>query len=169
LSPSPIGFGIVGLGMIADFHAQAIAASNGGRLVAIATRNADKRRAFAQKHHVPATVTSVEELVARPDIDVVCITTPTGAHLEPALAAIRAGKHLVIEKALEITTERVDAILSAAEAAGVKVAPIFQTRFARRAPVEGRARGGAVRPARARERLREVAPLGAVLHRRLSR
>ncbi len=127
--PSPLGFGIVGLGMIADFHAQAIAASDGGRLVAIATRSAEKGRAFAQKHRVPVVTASVEELVARPDVDVVCITTPTGAHLEPALAAIRAGKHLVIEKALEITTERVDAILHAAGAAGVKVAPIFQTRF----------------------------------------
>ena len=128
-SPAPLGFGIIGLGMVADFHAQAIAASNGGRLVAIATRSAEKGRAFAQKHRVPVTVASIEELVARPEVDVVCITTPSGAHLEPALAAIRAGKHLVIEKALEITTERIDEILRAAEAAGVKVAPIFQTRF----------------------------------------
>ena len=131
--PSPavptLGFGIVGVGMIADFHAQAIAASTGGRLVAVATRNADNARAFAQKHRVPFTTTSVDELVARPDIHVVCITTPTGAHLEPALAAIRAGKHLVIEKALEITTERIDEILRAADAADVKIAPIFQARF----------------------------------------
>src|SRR5882724_6373222 len=126
---SPIGFGIVGLGMIADFHAQAIAQVMGARLVGVASRNAENARAFAQKHGVPFSTSSVEELVSRPDISVVCITTPSGAHLDPALAAIRAGKHLVVEKPIEITTERVDELLGAAEAAGVKVAPIFQARF----------------------------------------
>jgi len=129
VSPSPLGFGIVGVGMIADFHAQAIAHTVGGRLVGIATRNAETARTFAAKHAVPFATTSVAELVARPDIHVVCITTPSGAHLEPALAAIRAGKHVVIEKPIEITTERADEILRAADAAGVVVAPIFQGRF----------------------------------------
>ena len=102
---------------------------HGARLIGVATRNADSGRAFAQKHGALYATTSVGELVARPDIQVVCITTPSGAHLEPALAAIRAGKHVVIEKPLEITTERADEILRAADAAGVWVAPIFQGRF----------------------------------------
>ena len=124
-----LGFGIIGVGMIADYHAQAIAAATGARLVGIATRSAENARAFAAKHGVPFATTSVAELVARPDIAVVCITTPSGAHLEPALAAVRAGKHLVVEKPIEITTERADELLRAAEAAGVKIAPIFQARF----------------------------------------
>ncbi|HUR57416.1 MAG TPA: Gfo/Idh/MocA family oxidoreductase [Opitutaceae bacterium] len=127
-SPS-FGFGIIGVGMIADYHAQAIAATNGGKLVGIATRNADNARSFAQKHRVPVATTSVDELVARPDIHVVCVTTPSGAHLEAALTAIRAGKHVVIEKPIEITTERADVLLDAAAKAGVQVAPIFQARF----------------------------------------
>ena len=126
---SPLRFGIIGVGMIADFHAQALAHTQGGRLVGIASRNADNARAFAAKHGVPFATTSVAELVARPDIDVICITTPSGAHLEPALAAVRAGKHLVVEKPIEITTERADELLRAADAAGVKVTPIFQARF----------------------------------------
>ena len=128
-SPSPLGFGIIGVGMIADFHAQAIAQSKGGRLEGIATRNADNARAFAQKHNVAFSTTKVDELVARPDIQVVCITTPSVAHLEPALAAVRAGKHVVIEKPIEITTERADELLCAADAAGVNVGSIFQARF----------------------------------------
>ena len=127
--PTPLGFGIFGLGMVADFHAQAIAHVTGARLVGVATRNADKARAFAQKHGVPFAGVTIDELVARPDVDVVCITTSSGAHLAPALAAIRAGKHVIIEKPLEITTERADEILRAAEVAGVQVAPIFQGRF----------------------------------------
>lgn len=128
-STSTLGFGIIGVGMIADFHAQAIAHTHGGRLVGVATRNAENAQAFARKHGVPFATTQVAELVARRDVDVVCITTPSGAHLEPALAAVRAGKHVVVEKPIEITTERADELLRAAEAAGVKVAPIFQARF----------------------------------------
>lgn len=126
---STFGFGIVGVGMIADYHAQAIAHSRGGRLVGVATRNADTARAFAAKHGVAFSTTSVDELVARPDIDVVCVTTPSGAHLEPALAAVRAGKHVVVEKPIEITTERADELLREADARGVRIAPIFQARF----------------------------------------
>jgi predicted dehydrogenase len=128
-SPAPLGIGIFGLGMVADFHAQAIAHVQGARLVAVASRNAEKARSFAQKHGAAFAGTTIGELVARPDIDLVCITTPASAHLDAALAAIRAGKHLVIEKPLEITTERTDEILRAADAAGVKIAAIFQGRF----------------------------------------
>lgn len=129
MSPRTYGFGIIGVGMIADFHAQAIAHARGGKLVGIATRNADNARVFAAKHAVPFATTRVEELVARPDIDVVCVTTPSGAHLEPALAAVRAGKHVVVEKPIEITTERADELLREADARGVRIAPIFQARF----------------------------------------
>ena len=128
-SPAPLGFGIIGVGMIADFHAQAIAHTTGGRLVGVATRNPENARAFALKHNVPFATTSVDELVARPEIQVVCVTTPSGAHLEPALAAVRAGKHIVVEKPIEVTTERADELLRAADATHVKVAPIFQARF----------------------------------------
>src|SRR5688572_16789647 len=128
-SPTTLGFGIIGVSMIADFHAQAIAHTHGGQLVGVATRNAENARTFAQKHKVPFATTSVDELVARPDIHVICITTPSGAHLEPALAAVRAGKHVVVEKPIEVTTERADELLRAADAAGVKVSPIFQARF----------------------------------------
>jgi UDP-N-acetyl-2-amino-2-deoxyglucuronate dehydrogenase len=128
-TPPSLGFGIVGIGMIADFHAQAIGSLAGAKLIGVATRNAEKARAFAAKHHAEFATTDIAALVARPDIQVVCITTPSGSHLEPALAAIRAGKHVVIEKPIEITTARADEILRVADAAGVRVAPIFQARF----------------------------------------
>jgi predicted dehydrogenase len=124
-----LGFGIVGIGMIADFHAQALARVKGARLVGVASRNIDHARSFAQKHGSVFATPDVAELAARPDVDVVCVTTPSGAHLEPALAAIRAGKHVVVEKPIEINLERTDRLLQAAVEAGVKVAPIFQARF----------------------------------------
>lgn len=124
-----LGFGIIGLGMVADYHARAIAASQGGRLVAVAGRSREKAEVFAARHGAAFATDAVEALLARTDVDVVCITTPNAAHLEPALAAARAGKHLVVEKPIEVTLERVDAIIAAAESAGVKLAPIFQSRF----------------------------------------
>ncbi|HVT74455.1 MAG TPA: Gfo/Idh/MocA family oxidoreductase [Lacunisphaera sp.] len=128
-TPAPLGFGIVGLGMIADFHAQAIAQLAGARLVGVATRSPAKAAAFAAKHGVPFHTTDLAALLAQPGLDIVCITTPSAAHLEPALAAIRAGKHLVVEKPLEVDLPRTDEILRAAEVAGVRIAPIFQGRF----------------------------------------
>lgn len=124
-----LGFGLIGVGMIAEFHAQAITASRGARLVGVASRNTDNAKQFAVKHGVEFWTASLTQLLERPDIHIICITTPSGAHLEPALAAIRAGKHVVIEKPLEITTDRADQILAAAQSAGVRVAPIFQARF----------------------------------------
>lgn len=127
--PEPLGFGIVGLGMISNFHAQAIAQLQGAKLAGIASRDPQKAAAFAQKHDVAFHTANIEELVARPDIQVVCITTPSGAHTAPALAAIRAGKHVIIEKPVAATTEETDELIAAGEKARVHIGAIFQGRF----------------------------------------
>ena len=129
MSSSPLGFALVGTGMIAGYHAQAIAQTPGAKLVGVVSRSAEKGRAFAAKHNIPVLTATVEEMVGRPDVHVITVTTPSGAHLDPALIAIRAGKHVVVEKPLEITPARVDQITAAADQAGVKVAAIFQGRF----------------------------------------
>ncbi len=129
-----IGFGIVGTGMIANYHAKAIKAlseKNDIRVVGALDSVLDRARDFAQKNDVPFYTDSAEAFFANPDIQIVCITTPSGAHLEPALQAIRAGKHLIVEKPLEITVERVDRLLAEARKANVKVAAIFQARLSR--------------------------------------
>ncbi|MBS1227099.1 MAG: oxidoreductase domain protein [Proteobacteria bacterium] len=133
-----IGFGIVGTGMIANYHAKAISALSAThdiRLVGALDSAPGRARDFANKNDVPFHTDSAEVFFANPDIDVVCITTPSGAHLEPALQAIGAGKQLIVEKPLEITVERVDALLDAARQANVKVAAIFQARLSRGARV----------------------------------
>ena len=128
-SSAPLGFGILGLGLIADFHARAIAAAAGARLVAVCGRSPEKTQALAATHGADFATTDFSAFLAHPGLDVVCITTPSGAHLEPALAAARAGKHLVIEKPIEITLPRIDELLAATTAAGVTLMPIFQSRF----------------------------------------
>jgi UDP-N-acetyl-2-amino-2-deoxyglucuronate dehydrogenase len=129
---TPIGFGLVGVGMIANYHAlaiKALAAQQNLRLIGVLGRRIEAARDFAHKHEVPFYTDDPAAFFARPDIQVVCIVTPSGLHLEPALQAIAAGKHLIVEKPLEISVERVDTLLGAARTAGVKVAAIFQARF----------------------------------------
>lgn len=129
---NPIGFGIVGVGMIAAYHARAIkaaAAENNLKLVGVTGLNAANVERFAAEHEVPFHSTDIDAFLAQPGLQVVCIATPSGAHLEPALAAIRAGKHLIIEKPIEITPERADILIAAAREAGVQVSAIFQARY----------------------------------------
>ena len=126
---SPLGFAVVGTGMIAGYHCDAVARTEGARMVGVVSRSPEKGRAFAERHSVPLVTATVGEMVRRPDVDVVIVTTPSGAHLDPALVAIEAGRHVVVEKPLETTPERADRVIEAADRAGVKVATIFQGRF----------------------------------------
>src|SRR5690606_28054169 len=72
---------------------------------------------------------SLEQMLADPEVDAITICSPSGAHLEPALAAAAAGKHIIVEKPLEITTERCGQIIRAAANANVKLGVTFQSRF----------------------------------------
>ncbi|HHN46547.1 MAG TPA: Gfo/Idh/MocA family oxidoreductase [Planctomycetes bacterium] len=127
-SRSGFGFGIVGCGMIADFHARAIQAMKGGRLVCVHDCIPRSAQRVGETFAVP-WYTDLKKFLKHPGLDVVTIATPSGAHLEPSLAAIKAGKHLAIEKPLEVTLERCDRIIDAAGRAKVKVAGIFPSRF----------------------------------------
>src|SRR5262249_47416375 len=66
---------------------------------------------------------------ADPAVNVVTICTPSGAHMEPAIAAAKAGKHVIVEKPLEVTLSRCDAIIKECEKAGVTLSTIFPSRF----------------------------------------
>jgi UDP-N-acetyl-2-amino-2-deoxyglucuronate dehydrogenase len=123
-----VGFGIIGLGMISNFHARAIQEIKGAKLVAAYSRSADKATEFAAKYNCQP-YDNLQAMLDNPAIQVVTICTPSGAHLELAIAAIRAGKHVIVEKPLEITLKRCDQILKEAEKAGVIVSTIFPSRF----------------------------------------
>ncbi len=124
------GFGIVGAGMIARFHAKAIADVEGAELVACFDTFPAAADKFAEETGCKA-YHDLDAMLADPDVTVATIGTPSGAHLEPAVAAARAGKHVIVEKPLEITLDRCDAIIEACETAGVKLSTIFPSRFHR--------------------------------------
>lgn len=121
-------FGIIGTGMIGNFHAMAIRAMAGGELAGAADSNPERAAAFAERHEARGYA-SVAAMLADPQIDIVTIGTPSGAHLDPALAAIEAGKHVIVEKPLEITVERIDRMVTAARKKGVTVSAILNRRF----------------------------------------
>lgn len=121
-------FGIIGNGMIAGFHARAIRAMSGSELVGVAGRDPAGAARFAAAHGT-RSFSSVEAMLASPEIDIVTVATPSGAHFEPAMAALAAGKHVLIEKPLEVTTARIDAMIAAADASGCTLSAILNRRF----------------------------------------
>lgn len=125
-----LGFAVVGCGMIARFHARALAEVPGAKLVALVSRHEANARTVAEAVENPCAIYSdLKPALARRDVDVVIVTTPSGAHLEPAVAAAEAGKHVVVEKPLEITLERCDRIIDACDRRRVKLCTIFPSRF----------------------------------------
>jgi len=122
------GFGIIGCGMISEYHARAIAELENGELRAVSSRSETNAKKLTDAYGVPWDA-DYRSLVERPEVDIVCVCTPSGAHLEPALAASQAGKHVVVEKPLEVTLERCDRLIAACEENGVQLCAIFPSRF----------------------------------------
>lgn len=123
-----VGFGIIGTGMIARFHALAINEISGAHVAGCFNHTAEKAEAFAQEYGGRAC-TTLEELLADESVQVVTICTPSGAHLDPAVQAAKAGKHVIVEKPLEITLDRCDEIINTCDQHRVRLATIFPSRF----------------------------------------
>jgi UDP-N-acetyl-2-amino-2-deoxyglucuronate dehydrogenase len=124
----PHGFGIVGTGVIAATHAAAIAAVPGARLVAVTDVVPERAIEFAESRGCTAEP-SLDALLARDDIDVVSVCVPSGLHAEVGIQAAVAGKHLVVEKPIDVSLAAADRLIDAAEAAGVVMTVISQHRF----------------------------------------
>ena len=122
------GFGIVGAGVIAAMHADAIAALPGARLVAVTDVAAGAAAAFAAARGCAAEP-DLDALLARDDVDVVCVCVPSGLHAEVGIRAAKAGKHLVVEKPIDVTLAAADRLIEAARTAGVALTVISQHRF----------------------------------------
>ncbi len=122
------GIGIVGTGMIAKHHARAISEADNLHLAAIASREQKRADELASELGCKG-YGDLRAMLEDPEVSIVSICTPSGAHLEPAVAAAEAGKHIIVEKPLEISLERCDEIINAAAKHGVQLGGIFQSRF----------------------------------------
>jgi len=138
----PLRFAVIGCGAIARMHLEAISGIPEAELSIVVCRNEAKAREI-EKEFGCRIVKDPIEAATDPGIDAVDIITPSGSRRDIAVAAAGAGKHVIMEKPLEITTDRVDDMLRACEEAGVKCAGIFQFRykpawiFAKKAVTEG--------------------------------
>ena len=121
-------FGIIGAGLIADFHARAIADIPNARLIGCCDKIQDRAGKLAKKHDARA-FENYEQMLKNNDIDIVTIATPSGFHMEPTIAAAEAGKHVICEKPLEVTLERIDAMIEAHVKSGTRLGGIFPYRF----------------------------------------
>ena len=121
-------FGIVGAGLIADFHAKSIADIPNAKFTGCCDVVQDKASKLAKEYDARA-FESYEEMLKSDDVDIVTIATPSGFHKEPTVAAAEAGKHVLCEKPLEVTLERIDAMIEAHEKSGTRLGGIFPYRF----------------------------------------
>ena len=122
-----IGIGILGGGNISDTHARAALEIPGVEIVAVYGGNAQRTRALSDRYGGTA-YTDLDEFLSHEGLDVVLIGSPSGLHAEQAAAAAVRGIHVLCEKPLDVTTEKIDALLETVDRAGVKLGVFFQNR-----------------------------------------
>lgn len=127
-SRKPIRFAIIGAGMISQLHAKVLADMPDAELVAICSRDSERAKSVTDPFGGEPT-TDYEGLLARDDIDAVSICTASGEHANFGIPAAQAGKHVLVEKPIEISLEKADALIDACTENSVKLGVIFQLRF----------------------------------------
>lgn len=128
MSDNVIRFGILGCGTIARFHADAIGSLVDAELVGCTSVIREEALQFSEKYNIKAYA-DYETMLADPNIDAVCICTPSGFHADNALQALRAKKHVVLEKPMAFTREQTREICAEVEKSGCKLTVICQLRF----------------------------------------
>ncbi len=128
-SSSRVRFGIIGCGAIGPTHAAAIGQLPDAEVVAVADLNAERAASVGKKFSVTRVYRDERELIADPDVDVVCVCTPSGMHADMTVAALTAGKHVIVEKPMDISLEACDRMIDAQRKSGRKLSVICQHRF----------------------------------------
>ncbi|MGG4095752.1 Gfo/Idh/MocA family protein [Paenibacillus lautus] len=139
----PVRFGIIGCGIIADIHAQGILNTEEAVLAAVFDTKRESAVKLTAKYGGDICDT-LEELLAREDVEVICICTPSGMHAEQTAMVARAGKHVLAEKPMAIKLDDVERMIEVCAENGVLLATVFprrmspQARYARQVIQEGR-------------------------------
>jgi len=125
----PIRFGIIGCGGIGPTHAGAVNQIEGARLVAVADTVRERAEAVAAKYGAARVYADHRALLDDPEIDAVCVCTPSGTHADIAIDALQAGRHVVVEKPMDVSVEACDRLIAAEDASGKVLTVISQHRF----------------------------------------
>ena len=123
-----IEFAVVGAGVIGRTHVESIQKIDDAKLAMIYDKDIEKAKKLAEELKLP-WCSDFHSLLNNKNIDVVNICTPTGFHAEPAIAALESGKHVIVEKPMEINLERTDKMIQAANKANRFLGVIFQYRY----------------------------------------
>ncbi|HRL49277.1 MAG TPA: Gfo/Idh/MocA family oxidoreductase [Propioniciclava sp.] len=122
-------WGILAPGGIASAFASALAAHTTQRIVAVGSRSAARAQTFAREHGIGVAHASYEALLDDPNVEAVYVASPHSRHAEQALAAISAGKHVLVEKSFTQDARQAAAVIDAARAAGITLMEAMWTRF----------------------------------------
>ncbi len=128
MTQNELGFAILGAGMVAEYHLNAIqeCADLGARLVGVGHYNPARYEEISQRFGAPAQ--SYDELLADPAVDAVCVCTPSGQHAQQAIAAASSGKHVLVEKPMALSLADADAMIAACRENGVQLGVCLQRR-----------------------------------------
>jgi UDP-N-acetyl-2-amino-2-deoxyglucuronate dehydrogenase len=121
-------FGIVGSGMIAPIHLAALRALPGAEVTGIMDHGSGRGKSLAPDLDTTGS-DNLDVFLARDDIDIVTLATPSGLHCEAAVKAARAGKHCIVEKPMDIRLQRIDEMIAAHREADTVLGGIFNTRY----------------------------------------
>lgn len=126
--PHNFGFAIVGCGVIAPRHARAIEDLPDARLAAAVDARPEAAASFGAEFGCDHT-SELDRVLDRADVDVVCVCAPNGLHAEIGVRAAEAGKHVVVEKPIEVSLPATDRLITACRTAGVGLTVIYPRRF----------------------------------------
>ena len=126
--PNKMRIGIVGCGAISDIQAQAIIESKNSELICVYSRNIKNAKWVGEKYDVSYS-NDWDMFINDDALDIVSICTPSGNHFDYGKLVAEAGKHVVVEKPIDITVDRGKQLVDACDKNGVKLAVIFQSRF----------------------------------------
>jgi len=118
--PQAVGVGVIGIGVFGKLHARVCAESAETRLVAACSRREVSVRPLAERYGI-WTTTDYRQLVRRPEVNAVIVCSPDRLHCEHAVAALEAGKHVLVEKPMATTVEECDRMIDAARRSGAKL------------------------------------------------
>ncbi len=125
---SGLKIGIIGIGTIAGIHAQALQESEKLELFSVYSRSEKNARSLGDKHNV-RWYSDWDRFISDPELDAVSVCTPSGNHLDYGELAAKAGKHVIIEKPIEVTLDRAKRLIRVCEENSVALAVIYQSRF----------------------------------------
>ncbi len=123
-----VRFGIIGAGNVSLIHAKSISEIGNAELVAVSSRAEEKALRLAKKFK-SEYYSDFHEMLKRNDIDAVCVLTPSGTHAKIGIEVARSGKHVIVEKPIDVNLKMADALIEECKKQNVKLSVISQRRF----------------------------------------